>query len=217
VGPDGVLHLESRAAALRQLTTMSARAAPAALAPLAAALWTPLGPSNLSGRVTDVAVSAGSDRTALAATASGGAWKTTDAGATWTPVFDAYGCLAIGAVAGDPTNPNTFYIGTGEANPGGGSLAYDGNGVWKSVDGGASWSHLNLPTSGSIGHIAIDPQRPTRVFVAAMGPHARWRRDLDARARLDRLHRLHRRRDRSVESRSCLCRTVGAHAPGKRA
>ena len=167
-GPDGVLHLESRATALRQLTSMSAHAA--AGSALTTATWTSLGPSNIGGRVTDIAVPTGSDRTALVATASGGAWRTTDAGATWTPVFDAYGTLAIGAVAADPTDPGTFYLGTGEANPGGGSLAYDGNGVWKSVDGGVSWSHLSLQTTGSIGRIAIDPQRPARAFVAAMGP-----------------------------------------------
>lgn len=169
-GPDGVVHLEARAAAIARGRDLRRLAATRAERAFANPLWESLGPSNIGGRVTDVATGAagGSPVTYLAA-ASGGVWKTADAGATWEPVFDGNGALSIGALAVDPGDANVLYVGTGEANPGGGSLAYDGNGIWKTVDGGSSWTHLGLEATGSFGRLAVDPARPERVFAAAMG------------------------------------------------
>ena len=88
---------------------------------------------------------------------------------TWSPIFDQAGSLSIGDLAIAPSNPNVIYVSTGEVNGGGGSLTYDGDGVWKSEDGGDSWTHLGLENVGVTGKVAIHPQTPNRVFVAAMG------------------------------------------------
>lgn len=164
--PDGIVHLEARAAAIAATRDLRAGAMASPDRAFADPVWEPLGPTNIGGRVTDVA---GVGAVVYVAAASGGVWKTGDAGASWAPIFDGNGTLAIGALAVHPGNPDTIYVGTGEANPGGGSLAYNGNGIWKSVNGGASWTHLGLEATGSVGRLAMDPQRPDRVFAATMG------------------------------------------------
>lgn len=131
--------------------------------------WTLAGPTNIGGRITDLAMHATDLQTIYAATASGGVWKSTDAGDHWQPITDALPSLSIGDIALDPSDKNTLYCGTGEPNGGGGSITYDGRGVYKSSDGGATWQSLGLEATGSIGRIEVDPQRPNRVFVAAMG------------------------------------------------
>ena len=131
--------------------------------------WQTVGPNNVSGRITDVAMHASDQQTVYAASASGGVWKSTNAGQTWAPISDALPSLSIGDIAIDPSDKNTIYCGTGETNGGGGSVTYDGRGVFKSTDAGSSWQAAGLENTGSIGRIAVDPQRPNRVFVAAMG------------------------------------------------
>jgi len=102
------------------------------------------------------------------AIASGGVWKTVNAGTTWTPVFENEGAFSIGAVALDPKNPSTVWVGTGERNSQR-SVGY-GDGVYRSDDGGKSWRNVGLKTSEHIGRIAIDPRDSNVVFVAAQGP-----------------------------------------------
>ncbi len=97
----------------------------------------------------------------------GGVWKTTDAGRTWQPIFDAAGAASIGALAVAPSDPNIIYVGTGEADMRS-DITY-GNGVYKSTDAGRTWSHLGLEDTRQIGRILIDPKDPNRVFVAALG------------------------------------------------
>jgi photosystem II stability/assembly factor-like uncharacterized protein len=97
----------------------------------------------------------------------GGVWKTTDAGATWDPVFDAMPVSSIGGLAIAPGNGDTIYVGTGEV-----AARYDvvaGNGVYKSTDAGRSWTHLGLDATQFIGRVAVDPRDANRVFVAALG------------------------------------------------
>ena len=100
-------------------------------------------------------------------TANGGVWKTIDAGRVWFPVFDAQPVASIGAVAVAPSNPDVVYVGTGE-NTLRDSMGY-GNGVYKSIDAGKTWTHLGLSNTHHIGKIAIDPHNPNIVFVAAIG------------------------------------------------
>ncbi len=100
--------------------------------------------------------------------ASGGVWKTTNAGTTWTPVFDDEGSYSIGCVVLDPKNPNTVWVGTGENNSQR-SVGY-GDGVYKSIDGGRTWKNVGLKNSEHIGKILIDPRDSNIVYVAAQGP-----------------------------------------------
>ncbi len=131
--------------------------------------WTLAGPTNTGGRITDVAMHVSDIQTIYAATASGGVWKSSDQGENWKPITDELPSLSIGDIALDPSDKNTVYVGTGEPNCGGGSITYDGRGIFKSADGGASWVSLGLESSGNIGRIEVDPKQPNRIFVAAMG------------------------------------------------
>ena len=127
-----------------------------------------IGPAVTSGRVIAFAVDP-TDRTKYyVGVASGGVWKTVNSGTTWTPVFDNEGAFSIGAVALDPKNPSTVWVGTGERNSQR-SVGY-GDGVYRSDDGGKSWRNMGLKTSEHIGRIAIDPRDSNVVFVAAQGP-----------------------------------------------
>jgi len=131
--------------------------------------WQFAGPNNLGGRVSCVAMPKSSSTTIYVGAASGGVFKSTDAGATWTAIFDAEPSLSIGDIAIAPSDSNTIYVGTGESNCGGGGMTYDGMGVYKSTDGGASWTSVGLDSTRNTGRIAINPNNPNIVFVAAMG------------------------------------------------
>ena len=126
-----------------------------------------IGPTRQGGRYVDYAVVESDPRVFYAATATGGLWKTVNHGITFTPVFDNQPDFAIGAVALAQSRPDVVYVGTGEAN----NLrsSYDGNGIYKSVDGGKSWTKAGLPNAGRIGRIVVHPTNPDIVFVAASG------------------------------------------------
>src|SRR5262249_54948685 len=98
---------------------------------------------------------------------SGGLWKTVNNGTTWTPVFDRQSTLCLGAVAVAPSDPNVVWVGTGEANARN-SVSW-GDGVYKSTDAGKTWTHVGLRDSHHIGRIAIHPNNPEIVYVAALG------------------------------------------------
>ena len=127
-----------------------------------------LGPAFTSGRVIGFAVDPNNAAKYFVASASGGVWKTINNGTTWTPVFDREGSYSIGAIALDPKNPLTVWVGTGENNSQR-SVSY-GNGLYKSDDGGKSWKNVGLKSSEHIGRIAIDPKDSNIVYVAAQGP-----------------------------------------------
>jgi photosystem II stability/assembly factor-like uncharacterized protein len=127
-----------------------------------------IGPALTSGRIADFAVNPRDRSEFFVASASGGVWKTVNAGTTFTPVFDGQGSYSIGCVTLDPGNPNVVWIGTGENNNQR-SVAY-GDGVYKSEDGGASWKNVGLKTSEHVGMIAVDPRDSDVVYVAAYGP-----------------------------------------------
>lgn len=136
--------------------------------PLAALKLRSVGPSLMSGRVVGFAVHPENRANYFAAVACGGVWKTENAGTTWTPVFDNEGAYSIGCVVLDPKNPNVVWVGTGENNSQR-SVGY-GDGVYKSTDGGRSWTNVGLKASEHIGKIIIDPRDSDIVYVAAQGP-----------------------------------------------
>lgn len=133
--------------------------------------WEAIGPYNIGGRITDLAVRQRTNGTEsiFIGAASGGVFRSNDGGANWTPVFDEQPSLAIGSITLSPHNEETVYVGTGEINAGGGSIAYEGTGLYKSTDNGDTWTNIGLPNSASIGEIAIHPTNPSILFAACMG------------------------------------------------
>src|SRR6476646_3628013 len=138
--------------------------------PLPAAALKPrlVGPAVTSGRIVGFAVNPTDRSQYFVAVASGGVWKTTNSGTTWTPVFDNEGSFSVGCVAMDPANPSVIWVGTGENNSQR-SVGY-GDGVYKSTDGGRNWTNVGLKQSEHIGKILIHPTDPDTVYVAAQGP-----------------------------------------------
>jgi len=127
-----------------------------------------IGPAVNSGRIGDLAINPRNNSEWYVAVCSGGVWKTTNNGVNFTPIFDNEGSYSIGCLAMDPENPNVVWVGTGENNSQR-SVSF-GDGVYKSLDGGKSWTNLGLKESEHIGMIAIDPRDSDTVFVAAQGP-----------------------------------------------
>ena len=129
-------------------------------------VWTELGPSNIGGRIRDIAADPANKDVVYIATGSGGLWKSTDGGATLAPAWDSQLPQSMGAVAVD--SKGVVWAGTGEVDHGGGS-AYYGKGVYKSTDGGATWTNMGLEDGDTTGRIVIDPRDDNRVFVAVQG------------------------------------------------
>lgn len=127
-----------------------------------------LGPAVTSGRISDLAVNPSNNSEIYVAVASGGVWKTTNAGITFFPIFDSQSSYSIGCLALDNKNPNVVWVGSGENNSQR-SVAY-GDGVYKSLDGGKSWKNMGLKNSEHIGKIIIDPTNSNIIYVAAQGP-----------------------------------------------
>ncbi len=134
-----------------------------------------IGPALTSGRVADVAVHPTDKTIWYVGAAAGGVWKTTNAGISFTPVFDAEGSFSIGTVTIDHRNPNVVWVGTGENNVQR-VVAY-GDGIYKSADGGKSWTNMGLKESEHISRILVDPRNSDIVYVAAQGPL--WRKGGD--------------------------------------
>lgn len=133
-----------------------------------------LGPAIMSGRISDIAVPAASragerlGKTVYVASAAGGVWKSVNAGMNWTPIFDDQRVSSIGSVAVAPSDPDVVWVGTGESN----NLRSSswGDGVYRSGDGGTTWTHMGLPESQHVPRIVVHPTDPDIVFVASMGP-----------------------------------------------
>jgi len=121
-----------------------------------------------SGRIADVAVDPRNRSVWYVATASGGLWKTTNRGLTFTPIFDEGGSYSLGCVTLDPKNPEIVYLGTGE-NQAQRAIGY-GDGIYKSTDGGKTWKSSGLAESEHIGKIRVDPRNTNVVWVASQGP-----------------------------------------------
>jgi photosystem II stability/assembly factor-like uncharacterized protein len=130
--------------------------------------WRGIGPALMSGRIADIAIDPADRSTWYIAVGSGGIWKTINRGTTWDSVFDGQGSYSMGAITIDPINHNTVWAGAGE-NISGRHVGY-GDGIYKSLDGGATWNNMGLKSSEHIGMIAIDPRDSDVVYVAAQGP-----------------------------------------------
>ena len=127
-----------------------------------------LGPTLKPGRVADIVVDPRNRNLWYLASASSGLWKTTNRGNNWEPIFDEGDSYSLGCVTIDARNPDTIWLGTGE-NSSNRSVGY-GDGVYKSLDGGQSWTCMGLGDSQHIGKILVDPRDSDVVFVAAEGP-----------------------------------------------
>jgi len=130
--------------------------------------WMFLGPTNVSGRATDLAVADHAGRRRIyAGYATGGVWKSDDLGATWQPTFENMPSTSIGDLAVAPSNPDVVWVGTGEANIFRASMP--GVGIYKSTDAGATWQHMGLTDTQTIARIIVHPTDPNIVYVAASG------------------------------------------------
>ena len=128
--------------------------------------WRSIGPFR-GGRVVAVAGVVGEREHFYFGAVNGGVWETTDAGRTWAARFDAQSTTSIGAIAIAPSNSRVIYVGTGEADMR--SDIAQGDGMYKSIDGGQSWTSIGLSDSQQIARIKIDPKDANRVYVAALG------------------------------------------------
>ncbi|MCU1239611.1 MAG: glycosyl hydrolase, repeat [Candidatus Acidoferrum typicum] len=126
-----------------------------------------IGPAVMGGRIDDFAVVESNPNIVFAGAASGGVWKTTNNGTTWTPVFDKEAVSTIGDIAIAPSDPSVVWVGTGEPNNRQSSSW--GDGAYKSLDGGKTWQNMGLAATRLIGRIVIHPRNPDVVYVAALG------------------------------------------------
>jgi hypothetical protein len=161
---------------MRRLALLLALAAPLSAQTIDQSLidglrWRQIGPANMSGRITDIEGIPSPSKTFFVATAAGGVWKTTNNGTTFRPVFDNYGVPSTGDLAIAPSDTNIIYLGTGEPNSR--NSISPGGGMFKSTDGGLTWTHIGLRETEHIGRVIVHPTNPNTVWVAALG--AAWR------------------------------------------
>lgn len=126
-----------------------------------------LGPGTMSGRITAIDGVAADSKTLYVGTAGGGVWKSTNAGASFKPIFDKY-CMSIGAVAVDQSNPKVVFVGSGESNMR--NTVSIGDGLYKSTDAGNNWNKVGLDSTEHIAKIIIDPKNSQNIYVAVPGP-----------------------------------------------
>ena len=134
---------------------------------LSAMRWRAIGPANMGGRVADVEGIPSPSKTFYVAAAGGGIWKTTNAGTTFRPIFENQRCMSMGDMAIAPSDTNTIYVGTGEQNSR--NSISPGCGVFKSTDGGRTWSFLGLAETEHIGRVQVHPTDPNTVYMAVLG------------------------------------------------
>src|SRR6516164_5285108 len=168
-------------------SAMAQHASPGVFADLS---WRMVGPMR-GGRTRAVAGVAAQPGVFYIGAVNGGVWKTDDGGRTWQPIFEGQPTQSIGAIAVAPSDPNILYVASGE-----GLLRPDlsvGNGIYRSRDGGRSWSHLGLAEGQQIADLAVDPRDPSRLFAAVLGhpygpnPERGIYRSLDAGATWQRV------------------------------
>lgn len=155
--------LDAAATQARRIGVLTRNASPG----LSAARWKLVGPTNIGARVVDIAVDPVLKDTIYIAAASGGIWRSIDAGETFHPRWPRRRTQAMGALS--IASDGTLYAGTGETNPGGGSLTYGGSGMYESTDRGKTWKSIGLKDSSTIARIAIDPKDSDHLFVAVSG------------------------------------------------
>jgi photosystem II stability/assembly factor-like uncharacterized protein len=129
--------------------------------------WVQVGPVNVGGRISALAVDPNDANRIWLGAAEGGIFLSENGGATWAAAYPGQTALSIGSIATHPTDSDVVYVGTGEEA--GGGFSYDGEGVLRTTDGGNTWTNLGLAETRRIGRVAIDPLDPDRIFVAAVG------------------------------------------------
>lgn len=163
---------------LAALDWMAARAKENGRTLQSQASWHPIGPFNLSGRITAIALHPADGKTLWAGAAAGGVWKSTNRGDSWRPVMDYENAITVGAIAVDPGNPDVVYVGTGE--PAFNLDTYAGAGLFKSTDGGESWQVTGLTGSFAISRIVVHPRDGKIVFASAIHNNSGLYRSTDA-------------------------------------
>src|SRR5829696_2529049 len=141
---------------------------PAAAGPFDNLHWRQIGPASMSGRISDLAIYEDNPNIWYVATAHGGVWKTVNNGTTFEAQFQDQGLMSIGDIAVSQNNPDLVYVGTGESNNR--QSTSWGEGMYKSTDGGKTYTSIGLRASRHINRIVIDPRDTDTVFVAATGP-----------------------------------------------
>jgi len=166
----GILALAVAAQALPEKNNKNIAGEKSLLTPetLAGLAFRNIGPAIMSGRISDIAIHPKNRRVWYVAVGSGGVWKTENAGTTWTPIFDDQPSYSIGCLTLDPNNPEIVWVGTGE-NVSGRHVGY-GDGLYKSLNGGKTWTNMGLRASEHIARILIDPRDSNVVYAAAEGP-----------------------------------------------
>src|SRR4030088_898299 len=132
---------------------------------LAGLPWRSIGPANMAGRVTDIEPVPGNPKVFYVATATGGIWKTVNAGTMFFPVFDKERVISMGDIAIAPSNPNIIYAGKGEEDSR--NSISPGGGIYKSTDAGRTWKLSGLEATQQIGRVIVDPDDPNIVYVGA--------------------------------------------------
>lgn len=145
----------------------SPTASPTPGPPFSGISWRAIGPATAGGRIAAVAGSATDPKLYYVGTAGGGVWKSSNGAQTWDPVFTKQSVSAIGAVTIDPTDDKTVWVGTGETNPRN-DVSY-GDGVYKSTDGGDTWTNVGLKATKYVARILVDPRDHNHVIVGALG------------------------------------------------
>ncbi len=130
-------------------------------------VWRSIGPANMSGRIDDIEALVDDPSTIYIGFATGGIWKSTNMGTTWTPIFDTYPVASIGDIAIAPSNPDIIYVGSGESNNR--QSTTRGDGVYKSTNGGETFVNVGLEDTHHISRVVVDPNNPDVAYVAAMG------------------------------------------------
>ncbi len=126
-----------------------------------------IGPASMGGRIDDIAVAESNPSVIYIGYAMGGVFRSTNRGTTYQPVFESYGSASVGDIAIDPTNADVVYIGTGEPNNR--QTSSFGDGIYKTTDGGKTFTHAGLRETQTIARIVIDPRHPDNVYVASPG------------------------------------------------
>jgi len=155
----------SAAAVFSFAPTFSAQGDPGTLAAMFP--WREVGPANPGGRIVDIEGVESRPQIIYIGTATGGVWKTVNAGITWQSLFDDQPIASVGDIGLSRSNPDVLYVGTGEANNRNSSPW--GAGVFKSSDGGATWTFVGLEDTRHIGRVVVHPTNPDIVYVAALG------------------------------------------------
>ena len=153
---------------MRALLLLACTSSFAAAQDLGSLPWRHIGPASFGGRIDDVEAVASRPSTIFVGTAGGGVFRSLNTGTTWEPVFDRDGrTTSIGDIAIAPSDPNIIWAGTGEPNNR--QSTTWGDGIYRSLDGGTSWTHMGLANTQHIGRVVIHPKDPSTVFVAALG------------------------------------------------